>query len=37
MMEIMEFIQTTGAVSGLLCLTIMLLCVKKQLKQNCRK
>ena len=33
MMEFMELIQTTGAISGLMCLTILLLSVKKRLKE----
>jgi len=32
-MTIMELIQTTSALSGLVCLMIVLLSVKKQLKQ----
>lgn len=31
-MEFFEIVQTTGALSGLLCLTIALLSAKKQLK-----
>lgn len=32
-MELMEIMQTTSALSGLTCLIIVLLSVKKQLKQ----
>lgn len=32
-MTIMEFVQTTGAISGLMCLMMFLLSAKKQLKQ----
>ncbi len=35
-MTIMEFIETTSALSGLVCLMIVLLSVKKQLKQYAR-
>ena len=31
-MEYLEILQTTGAVSGLFCLTVLILAVKKQLK-----
>ena len=31
-MELFDLLQTTGAVSGLLCLTMVILAVKKQLK-----
>lgn len=31
-MELFELVQTTGALSGVLCLTMVLLAVKKQLK-----
>ena len=34
-MEFMELIQTTGAISGLICLTMVLFTTKKQLKKNC--
>ena len=36
-MEMMEFMQTTAAVSGLVCLTIALLSAKKQLKEYTRR
>lgn len=36
-MNIMEFIQTTSALSGLICLMIVLQSVKKQLKQYARR
>lgn len=32
-MEIYELIQTTGALSGLICLTFVLFLIKKQLKE----
>lgn len=32
-MEIIEIVQNTGALSGILCLTMVLLAVKKQLKR----
>lgn len=32
-MILFELVQTTGALSGVLCLTIALLSVKKQLKE----
>lgn len=35
MMDLMDFIQTTGAISGLMCLMMVLLSTKKQLKENC--
>ena len=35
-MTIMELIQTTSALSGLVCLMIVLLSAKKQLKQYAR-
>lgn len=35
-MTIMELIETTSALSGLVCLMIVLLSVKKQLKQYAR-
>lgn len=31
-MSVAEIVQTTGALSGLLCLTVILLSVKKKLK-----
>ena len=31
-MELHELIQTTGAMSGLICLTFVLLMIKRQLK-----
>ena len=34
-MNIYELIQTTSAVSGLVCLTLILLAGKKSLKSNC--
>lgn len=33
-MELFEMIQTTGAISGLLCLTLVLMHLKKQLKAS---
>jgi len=36
MMEFLELIQTTSAFSGLICLMIMLLSAKKQLKRYAR-
>jgi len=34
-MNFPELMQTTGAVSGLVCLTYILLAAKKQLKSHC--
>ena len=36
-MEMMDLIQTTGAISGLMCLMILLISTKKQLKSSCCK
>lgn len=36
-MEMMELIQTTGAISGLMCLMIVLISTKKQMKSSCCK
>lgn len=36
-MEILEFMQTTAAVSGLVCLTISVLYAKKQLKEYVKR
>ena len=36
-MDIMDVLQTTGGLSGLVCLVIMLLSVKKQLKRYAGK
>lgn len=35
-MEVMRFFQTTGALSGLVCLMILLYSVKRQLKKYAR-
>lgn len=34
-MDFLQLVQTTGAVSGLICLTCLLLAAKKQLKTLC--
>ena len=35
-MKLYELLHTTSALSGLICLTMFLLTIKKQLKSGCR-